>query len=241
MTTPGALFELLRLPFLQEQVRYRPVVFCLACEAGSCVEHDPVRCEKCAQSVSAAHDCVPYVSHHEITQRLLDVDHAHFVRPIAFGPDGLPVRDVHGGLWVELVVHDSDGSEVARLGYGGPSGNEGTSAVATAKSYALRDAAEAFGVGLELKSFRLSARVPGSPGLPATADDGPLAPLVQTIRTLSGYANRHSNAEISQHYAAVNAEHPDPACRSVNTATAQALMGYIAALSTGLAGQVSGD
>lgn len=237
---PVSPLELLRTPFPASVVQHRPEVFCLACEAGSCVEHEQRSCVRCLQVVSDAHDCVPFVSHHEIKATLLAADPRYFVRPLAYGPDGLPVLDQYGGLWVELVVHDEDGTEVPRLGYGDAAGNHGAAGVATARSYALRSAAEEFGVGAELKQFRRSAKVPGQPGVPALADDDPLSPLVQTIRTLSGYANRLSNAEIAQHYAAVNAEHADPACRSINTATAQALMGYIAALSGGLVGQVEG-
>lgn len=239
MATDSVL-ELLTVPFPESDVRYRPVVFCQACEAGSCAEHEPVACERCGQSVSSAHDCAPYVSHHEITQRLLDVDPAYFVRPIAFGPDGLPVRDGHGGLWVELVVHDEHGGEVARLGYGGSSGNEGSAGVATAKSYALRDAAEAFGIGHELKAARLSPRVPGRPGIPAVIADDPRSPLWQTISTLSGFAGRFTNREITEHYAATQSDVTDPLSRHISSAPVPALMAYIAALASGLGSQLAG-
>ena len=54
-----------------------------------------------------------YVGHAAATARLLDADSRWTWEPVAFGPDGLPVFDAKGGLWIRLTV-----CGVTRLGYG---------------------------------------------------------------------------------------------------------------------------
>lgn len=68
-----------------------------------------------------------FVGHGYITQRLLDVDPLWNWEPVALDPNGLPLLDEFGGLWIRLTV-----CGVTRLGYGDAGGRKGPDAIKVA-------------------------------------------------------------------------------------------------------------
>jgi hypothetical protein len=86
-----------------------------------------------------------YVGHAALTDRLLDVDPSYSCLPMAHGPDGLPLFDRNGGLWVNLTV-----CGVTRMGYGDADGKTGGNAIKEAIGDAMRNAAMRFGAALDL-------------------------------------------------------------------------------------------
>lgn len=86
-----------------------------------------------------------YVGHAALTDRLLDVDPAWNWEPLAISPDGLPVLDPFGGMWIKLTV-----CGVTRLGYGHAGNKEGGDAIKEVIGDALRNAAMRFGAALDL-------------------------------------------------------------------------------------------
>lgn len=138
----------LRAPFPPEHVGRLPRIWCKACRDSSrkvCAEHTKARCRDCGNNITTAHLHLDYVGHAEATDRLLQVDPAWTWEPVAFGPDGLPVVDRHGGLWIRLTI-----AGVTRLGYGHAEGKPGPDAVKEAIGDAIRNAAMRFGVALDL-------------------------------------------------------------------------------------------
>lgn len=80
-----------------------------------------------------------YVGHGAVTDRLLQVDPDWSWEPMALTPEGLPLLDQHGNLWIRLTV-----CGVTRLGVGdGPT-------MKVLIGDALRNAAMRFGVALDL-------------------------------------------------------------------------------------------
>lgn len=86
-----------------------------------------------------------YVGHAALTSRLLDVDPLWTWEPIALTPDGLPLFDDIGGLWIKLTV-----SGMTRLGYGHAGAKKGGDAIKEVIGDALRNAAMRFGAALDL-------------------------------------------------------------------------------------------
>ena len=86
-----------------------------------------------------------YVGHAALTARLLDVDPEWTWEPMSTGPDGLPVFDSFGGLWIKLTI-----CGMTRLGYGDAQGKSGANAVKEAIGDALRNAGMRFGAALDL-------------------------------------------------------------------------------------------
>lgn len=86
-----------------------------------------------------------YVGHAALTDRLLDADPAWQWEPLAMTPDGLPVMDPFGGMWIKLTV-----CGVTRLGYGHAGTKEGGDAIKEVIGDALRNAAMRFGAALDL-------------------------------------------------------------------------------------------
>lgn len=86
-----------------------------------------------------------YVGHAALTDRLLDADPAWLWEPLAMSPDGLPVMDNLGGMWIRLTV-----CGVSRLGYGHAGAKVGGDAIKEVIGDALRNAAMRFGAALEL-------------------------------------------------------------------------------------------
>ena len=86
-----------------------------------------------------------YVGHAALTDRLLDSDPAWSWEPLAIGPNGLPVIDESGGLWIKLTV-----CGVTRMGYGDAGQKKGGDAMKERIGDALRNAAMRFGAALDL-------------------------------------------------------------------------------------------
>jgi len=86
-----------------------------------------------------------YVGHAALTDRLLDADPHWTWEPLAMSPDGLPVFDGFGGMWIKLTV-----CGVTRLGYGHAGNKEGGDAIKEVIGDALRNAAMRFGAALDL-------------------------------------------------------------------------------------------
>jgi hypothetical protein len=124
-----------------------PRVTCKSCKDGRCQEHKPSRCQECGGWLGK-HIHLDYVGHAETTSKLLEADPAWTWEPLAFGDDGLPRFDEHGGLWIRLTV-----CGVTRLGYG-TAENAGFKAKGDIRKEiigdALRNAAMRFGFALNL-------------------------------------------------------------------------------------------
>lgn len=86
-----------------------------------------------------------YVGHAALTDRLLDTDPAWTWEPLAMSPEGLPVMDHMGGMWIKLTV-----CGVTRLGYGHAGDKTGGDAIKEVIGDALRNAAMRFGAALDL-------------------------------------------------------------------------------------------
>lgn len=103
------------------------------------------KCSVCAgwHGLPAVH--LSYVGHAALTDRLLECDESWSWEPVAFGPDGLPLLDREGGMWIRLTV-----CGVTRLGYGDAQGKAGPDAMKERIGDALRNAAMRFGAALDL-------------------------------------------------------------------------------------------
>lgn len=103
------------------------------------------RCPECGgwHGLPAVH--LSYVGHAALTDRLLECDESWSWEPVAFGPDGLPLLDRDGGMWIRLTV-----CGVTRLGYGDAQGKTGPDAMKERIGDALRNAAMRFGAALDL-------------------------------------------------------------------------------------------
>jgi hypothetical protein len=103
------------------------------------------RCNECGgwHGLPAVH--LSYVGHAALTDRLLECDETWSWEPVAFGPDGLPLLDKDGGMWIRLTV-----CGVTRLGYGDAQGKTGPDAMKERIGDALRNAAMRFGAALDL-------------------------------------------------------------------------------------------
>jgi len=140
--------RLLREPFLPELVGKLPRVWCARCRESRgkvCDSHQKVRCSGCNNNITSAHLHLDYVGHAETTDRFLQADPQWTWEPVASAPDGLPLLDPHGGLWIRLTI-----AGVTRLGYGHADGKTGPDAVKEAIGDALRNAGMRFGVALDL-------------------------------------------------------------------------------------------
>lgn len=108
-----------------------------------------------------------FVSHGNVTRRLLEVDPNWNWEPMAYDADGLPKFDERGGLWIRLTVCD-----VTRIGYGEPQGSDPYDKQKGAIGNAIRVAAMRFGVALDL----WAKEEHGTPSPTITKDYEPKAP-----------------------------------------------------------------
>lgn len=129
--------ERLREPFAPNQISKLPKPYKKDSPKGNCKECGGYH------GLPAAH--LDYVGHAALTDRLLEVDPAWTWEPVAFGPDGYPLIDGNGGMWIKLTV-----CGVTRYGYGDAQGKTGGDAMKERIGDALRNAAMRFGAGLEL-------------------------------------------------------------------------------------------
>ena len=104
------------------------------------------KCEECGGYHATSKTIhLDYVGHAALTDRLLDCDPNWTWEPLSLGPDGYPVIDKNGGMWIKLTV-----CGVTRLGYGDSQGKTGGNAIKECIGDALRNAAMRFGAALEL-------------------------------------------------------------------------------------------
>lgn len=127
----------LREPFAENQISLLPKPTSRDAKKG--------RCNECGgwHGLPAVH--LKYVGHAALTDRLLDCDESWSWEPLAFGPDGLPLLDKDGGMWIKLTV-----CGVTRFGYGDAQGKTGPDAMKERIGDALRNAAMRFGAALDL-------------------------------------------------------------------------------------------
>lgn len=155
-TPTAAALRKLRAPFGEDEVGKLPRALCRACsdnkvgrDKGTCQNHpSKAECRICGNyhnTQATMH--IDFVGHADVTARLLEVDPTWTWAPMAADPNGFPLLDGSGGLWINLTVLG-----VTRPGYGeGSSGQQkGGDQIKVAIGDALRNAAMRFGVALDL-------------------------------------------------------------------------------------------
>lgn len=143
--TQKAGLALLREPFPAHQISKLPKPTKQQTDEVKADYKKGIRCDICGGWHHPKVVHLDYVGHAALTARLLDADINWHWEPLAIGPDGLPVIDKDGGLWIKLTV-----CGVARLGYGDAQGKAGGDAMKERIGDALRNAAMRFGAALEL-------------------------------------------------------------------------------------------
>jgi hypothetical protein len=108
-------------------------------------DNPPGKCKDCGGFHKLPSVQLSYVGHAALTDRLLDADPKWTWEPLALAPDGSPLLDSNGGMWIKLTV-----AGVTRLGYGDAQGKSGGDAMKERIGDALRNAAMRFGAALEL-------------------------------------------------------------------------------------------
>lgn len=103
------------------------------------------KCPKCGGYHGLPAVQLSYVGHAALTDRLLEADPSWTWEPLAIGPDGYPVIDKDGGMWIKLTV-----CGVTRLGYGDNQNREKGDGTKERIGDALRNAAMRFGAALDL-------------------------------------------------------------------------------------------
>jgi hypothetical protein len=154
----------LRATFKPKQVSWRPVITCPRCDQGTCRAHEWLPCGECGANITTAHDHVQYVGQAQVRERLFEVDPEWTWEPMATTPEGLPIVDAAGGLWIRLTV-----CGVTRIGYGAPEKGRGpnvTEAINRAIRFTARDE---FGVGLYLLEPKRPKRAAKAPDTAKTA------------------------------------------------------------------------
>jgi hypothetical protein len=136
---------LLRKPFPAHQISKLPKPTKAQTEAVKADFKKGIRCALCGTWHHPDVVHLDYVGHAALTDRLLDADNAWSWEPLAMSPEGLPVLDGFGGMWIRLTV-----CGVTRIGYGHPDGKEGGNAIKEVIGDALRNAAMRFGAALDL-------------------------------------------------------------------------------------------
>lgn len=96
-----------------------------------------------------------YVSHGNVTRRLLEVDPDWNWEPMSFDDHGLPLFDERGGLWIKLTV-----CGITRIGYGEPQGSDAYDRIKGAIGNSIRVAAMRFGVALDLWAKDMDHNIP---------------------------------------------------------------------------------
>lgn len=168
----------LREKFETARIGLKPKITCPTCsksQSKACDKHPKAKCNSlrgepgCGQWITPQHMHIEFVSHADVTDRLLAVDPEWTWEPVAFAANGLPALTPDGGLWIRLTV-----AGVTRIGYGGADGKTGDDGVKEAVSDAIKVTAMRFGVALDL--WRKS-EVSGKP-----SEDEDTAPPVTQAR-----------------------------------------------------------
>jgi hypothetical protein len=129
--------ELLREPFAPHQISQ----MCRSTKK----DNPKSKCPKCGGYHGLPAVQLSYVGHAALTDRLLDADPAWTWEPLSCGPDGYPVIDKDGGMWIKLTV-----CGVTRLGYGDNQNRQAGDGMKERIGDALRNAAMRFGAALDL-------------------------------------------------------------------------------------------
>lgn len=137
--------ELLREPFPAHQISKLPKPTKKQTEEVRANFKAGIRCQICGTWHHPDVIHLDYVGHAALTDRLLNADPAWYWEPLSISPDGVPVRDKDGGMWIKLTV-----CGVTRLGYGHAGDKTGGDAIKEIIGDALRNAAMRFGAALEL-------------------------------------------------------------------------------------------
>jgi len=135
----------LRVPFEANQISQKPVPTKTQTDEVKADVKKGVRCELCGGWHHPKAQHLSYVGHAALTHRLLDVDPAWDWVPLSYDPNGLPLVDKDGGLWIKMTV-----SGMTRLGYGDAESKTGPSATKERIGDALRNAGMRFGMALDL-------------------------------------------------------------------------------------------
>lgn len=136
---------LLRAPFPPHQISKLPKPTKQQTEAVKADFKKGIRCQVCGAWHHPDVVHLDYVGHAALTDRLLDADQAWSWEPLAISPEGLPVLDPYGGMWIKLTV-----CGVTRMGYGHAGDKSGGDAIKEIIGDALRNAAMRFGAALDL-------------------------------------------------------------------------------------------
>ena len=137
--------SLLRAPFPDHQVGKLPKPTKAQTDEVKQNYQAGVRCNICGTWHHPKVVHLDYVGHAAVTNRLLDADPSWYWEPMTFSPDGLPLLDKDGGMWIKLTV-----CGVTRLGYGDAGGKNGPDAMKERIGDAIRNAAMRFGAALDL-------------------------------------------------------------------------------------------
>jgi hypothetical protein len=136
---------LLRAPFPPNQISKLPKPTKAQTDAVKADYKVGNRCDICGAWHHPKVVHLDYVGHAALTDRLLDADPGWGWEPLSIGPNGLPVLDPMGGMWIRLTV-----CGVTRLGYGHAGEKSGGDAIKEVIGDALRNAAMRFGAALDL-------------------------------------------------------------------------------------------
>lgn len=135
----------LREPFEKRQISKLPKG---SKEQNNCPYSEKRSCNVCGGFHHPKMIHLDYVGHAALTDRLLEADPMWSWEPMSFAPNGLPLFDNSGGLWIRLTV-----CGVTRLGYGHAATKNFQDPGAREKEVigdALRNAAIRFGAALDL-------------------------------------------------------------------------------------------
>jgi 5'-3' exonuclease len=136
---------LLRAPFEKHQISKLPKG---SKEQNNCPYNEKRSCNVCGGFHHPKMVHLDYVGHAALTDRLLEADPLWSWEPMSFAPNGLPLFDQTGGLWIRLTV-----CGVTRFGYGHAPSKTFQEPGAREKEIigdALRNAAMRFGAALDL-------------------------------------------------------------------------------------------
>lgn len=171
---------LLRKPFPPHQVSKLPKPTKSQTDAVRADFKKGIRCLVCAAWHHPDVVHLDYVGHAALTDRLLDADPAWAWEPLTISPEGLPMMDPFGGMWIRLTV-----CGVTRLGYGHAGAKEGGDAIKEVIGDALRNAAMRFGAALDLwHKGDLHAHVEDETQEPPTVPPMPSAAIADWISSL---------------------------------------------------------
>lgn len=147
---PKSGLQKMREPFPDNQIGQLPKG---TKAQNQCPASEKRNCDICGGWHHPRINHLSYVGHAAMTDRLLDADPMWNWEPMAYTPEGLPLFDQSGGLWVKLTV-----CGVTRLGYGHAK-NKGSGEDSFVEpgvrekeviGDALRNAGMRFGAALEL-------------------------------------------------------------------------------------------